>query len=270
MTRRMTNGHRGYSLNIKIHFNGDKLPSHVSIYGGREKVHPYVAPIVMCDHCLRYGHHAKACKAPRYRMRCARCGENGHRKDECEVARATCVHCKKTHEATAKECPEKIRQENIRILMTGERMNFKEVIEFYPQYTSKNQFNLLANLKDFPALQRQSYAKQLRQRRQYVYLDQRKRQISTPKRPDKYSSHFTQQTIHSTNYRPIQSNPHRVTEFEKMMSELAGAGTHQKENIGNFTVLSEFLNESMQNEERNDRNLINMTSPTQNPQIQYD
>lgn len=196
MTRRMPNGHRDYALNVKIHFDGDKLPPHVTIYHGREKVHPYIAPVLQCTGCLRYGHQLKACKASKEAAFCSRCGSKDHQRDECGELRPTCIHCKKDHEATARQCPERVRQNNIRILMTGEKLSFHEVIEKYPQYTSQNEFNLLENMTDFPPLQRNTYRNQLTGKKQkLVFTNERKRKISSTKQPDKYSSHYNEHAI---------------------------------------------------------------------------
>lgn len=218
MTRKMKNGHRDYSLNVKIFFEGDTLPTEVAIYGGKERVHPYIAPVLQCSSCLRYGHHAKACKSSANKIQiCSNCGNCGHQSDRCRAAQPSCVHCKETHDALSRECPERVRQNNIRILMTNERLSFQEVLEKHPQYTSKNQFSLLENLNEFPALNRVSYKRQLTAGlTKTVKLPYRRIKVNAPKQAEKYSSYYSELQILTDPTTPMAENPNRVTEEEKL------------------------------------------------------
>lgn len=248
MTRRLPNGHRGYALNVKIQFALDKLPPHVNIYHGREKVHQYISPVLQCTGCLRYGHHVKACKASGA-MNCSRCGSKDHERSQCSMPQPSCIHCKGAHEATSRNCPEKIRQNNIRIIMTGEKLSFKEVIEIYPQYTSKNQFELLENLQNFPPLQRNSYRNELTgKKHNLVSLPQRRNQISARKSPEKYSNHYAENAISTEPTAALTSNQYKVTELEKAASqaclEMRTVTSHSNnDSIGGYS-----LNESTTSE----------------------
>jgi hypothetical protein len=229
MTRRMPNGLRNYALNVKIHFAGDTTPPHVTIYHGRERVQAFIAPVLQCTGCLRYGHHVKACKASSSGKLCSRCGSKGHERDRCDKPQPTCAHCKSNHEATARECPERVRQNNIRILMTGEKLSFREVIEKYPQYTSQNQFELLENLHNFPPLQRNSYKNTLLGKKQkMVLLPQRSRRFSTPNQPEKFSSHFTEHFINTEPTEALGENSNRVTEFEKIQNLVSQESSNEE------------------------------------------
>lgn len=254
MTRRLPNGHRDYALNIKIHFACDKLPPHVYIYHGREKVHPYIAPVLQCTGCLRYGHHVKACKASGA-MNCSRCGSNDHERNSCSAPHPSCIHCKGDHEATSRNCPEKLRQNNIRILMTGEKLSFREVIEQYPQYTSKNQFELLEDLKNFPPLQRNSYRNEVSGKKQrFVFLPARKNIISPRKQPEKFSSHFTETAILTDPTTAMTFNQHRVSDLERENSQ-ANRGPRTEVNYSNddsvsgYSTNDSIISENSTNEE---------------------
>jgi hypothetical protein len=262
MTRRLKNGHRDYSLNVKIHFKGDILPSHIAIYGFRERVQPYIAPVLQCVSCLKFGHHSSSCKSSlSKKKKCSRCGLENHRNDECMAARPTCIHCKQEHDALARECPERMRQNNVRILMTSEKLSFQEVLEKYPQFTSKNQFDLLSNLQDFPTLNRASYKQQLTGRTKFVYANKQYRPLSLSRRPDKFSSMYAENTIRSEPTRPMGANMHKVTEIEKELTAMAAGKSEKELEMMNNTVLSENLNMSdIQEEEENSKNNYNDTT----------
>lgn len=237
MTRRMPNGHRGYAYNMKIHFAGDTLPPHVTIYHGIEKVQPFIPPVLQCTGCLRYGHHVKACKASAGALACSRCGSTDHERKKCVKPHPVCIHCKHQHEATARECPERVRQNNIRILMTSEKLSFKEVIEQFPQFTSKNEFELLENIHEFPPLQRNSYKNQLLGKKQkLVHRPQRKKLIFTPNQPEKFSRHYTEQTTSTEPTAPMSFNQNKVTEIEREITQTNQAVNYaNNESMGGFS-----------------------------------
>jgi hypothetical protein len=265
MTRRLKNGHRDYSLNVKIHFKGDILPSHIAIYGFREKVQAYIAPVLQCVSCLKFGHHSSSCKSSlSKKKKCSRCGLENHRNDECMAARPTCIHCKQEHDALARECPERIRQNNVRILMTSEKLSFQEVLEKYPQYTNKNQFDLLSNMQDFPTLNRVSYKQQLTGRTKFVYANKSYRPISLPRGPEKFSSFYAENSVQSQPTRPMGNNMHKVSEIEKQLTALAAGKSERELELMNNTILSDILDTSYTQEEsithNNNENTIATTS----------
>ena len=217
MTRKMRNGQRDYSLNIRVTFNNTELPSSVNIYHGLERVKPYIPPVLQCIGCLKFGHHVNACKA-RNNFKCSKCGSIEHDRNTCTAARLSCVNCNGEHEATSRECLEKKRQNNIRILMSGRNMSYREVIENFPTYTSKNQFNLLENLDEFPTLQRVSFRNQLKGRTSYIKSSVQKRLINVKSRPDTFSKYFTDLVCNTEPTAPIKENTNRVSEVEKTKS----------------------------------------------------
>jgi hypothetical protein len=68
------------------------------------RVKLFVAPVLICGHCLRYGHTRAQCRA---RQRCVRCGAR-HAFDRCPYRdhpeEAYCVHCNENHSAAYKGC----------------------------------------------------------------------------------------------------------------------------------------------------------------------
>lgn len=251
MPRRMKNGHKNYSLNVKVTFSTSELPANVPIYHGLERIHPYIRRVQQCiGGCLRYGHHVHACKS-KNTVICSKCGIEGHERNACVATQLSCFHCKGEHEATAKECPERKRQGNINILMGGKNLSYREVLEQYPTLTSKNQFDLLTNINDFPVLRRDSYKNQLTGgKKRFFYLPSRKRQIYSQKKPDVNSQYYSKLTIDTTPTTPITENKHRVTEVEKMTSKITqGMATTSK--FANENSICDFFDASISTEENN-------------------
>lgn len=264
MTRRMPNGHRNYALNIKIHFDGDTIPPNVTIYHGRERVQAFIPPVLQCTGCLRYGHHAKACKASSEVATCPRCGLKGHKRENCDKPQPTCIHCKQQHEATARICPERVRQNNIRIIMTGEKLSFKETIEKYPQYTSQNQFELLENLQEFPPLQRNTYKNTLLGKKQKLLTrPERSRAIFPRKQPEKYSSHYSQLAINTVATAAMSSNQHIVNEVEKEVTQ----ASMEKKNEGNFAKVG-LIEATALCQSTSSKNLIDVNSQQSEENLQ--
>jgi hypothetical protein len=221
MTRRLRNGHRDYSLNIKITFNNSTIPRCVSIFHGLEKVEPYIPPLLLCRGCGIYGHQVNSCKSPN-KLTCQRCNIEGHERGECTATRPTCMHCKGPHEANSKECIERKRQENIRILMSGKNLSYKEVLEQFPNYTSKNQFNLLENLEEFPTLERRSYRDQLvGKKKKIIHSERRPRKIFTAKKPEVNSAYYALHTHPESCSKPVLDNKNRVDEVEREISKIS-------------------------------------------------
>lgn len=244
MPRRMRNGHRDYSLSVKITFGTDELPSNVSIYHGLERVKPYIPPVQQCTGCLKYGHQIYACKAKNLLL-CSFCGIKGHDKSACAAAQPICIHCKGVHDATAKECLERKRQENIRILMSGKNLSYREVLEKFPTYASKNQFDLLVNIDEFPTLKRESYKDQLTGKNPRRFYFSNKKQIYAKKQPDansQYYSQFKPDTLQGKSA-PFRENRHRVSEFERTSSLMSQAKATSSK-FANEDSICDFMNDS--------------------------
>lgn len=247
MPRRLKNGHRDYSLNVKITFNLTELPRTVAICHGLERVHPYIAPVPFCTICFLYGHFAYSCKSQN-KIRCSKCGGD-HERKSCQAAQLTCIHCKGNHEATARECVERVRQQNVRILMSRNNMSFKEVLENFPIYTSKNQFDLLDNMNEFPQLHRDSYRDKLRGKKSsFVTRAPRRRRIhfSTHHRQETFSNHYSSLTLNTEPTRPLRENMHRVSDVERELTRTSQAMKTQTSFANEDSICYDDMNESNQ------------------------
>lgn len=100
--------------------------------------------------------------------------------------------------------------------MSGKNLSYREVLEQFPTYASKNQFNILENLDEFPSLHRESYRDQLAGKKsKFVFRENRKRSISARKKPDATSQYYSLHTHATMPTAPMPENHNRVSEVEK-------------------------------------------------------
>lgn len=200
---------------VKITFNDTSLPECIQFPFYKERIFPFIGRVRQCFNCWRFGHTAANCKAT---FRCGKCGDH-HKSTECTQKEFRCISCQGNHPAGSKDCPEKARQENIKILMDARNLNFSEVIELYPQYTTKNSFSLLENLEEFPQLTRRNYASVLKAPQNRIRVlrpkAQRKERIQIDRnRMNRYYGDLLQTETVS----PITGNANKTTELERLMA----------------------------------------------------
>lgn len=127
-------------------FRSQVLPSHVTILGTRCPVAPYVAPVIQCRSCLRFGHRQNQCRSS---VRCNRCS-GPHPVEQCtESTLARCVHCQGEHVSTDRSCPEYTRQREMKQIAAQSYVNFSasqhdrsysQATATIPQYMSHTEF----------------------------------------------------------------------------------------------------------------------------------
>lgn len=144
--KKFMNGELKPTFSIKVFVKGQQLPDKIEIYGVTENVDIYVFPVKLCNRCLRYGHKEKICKSTK--SRCSNCGME-HDKENCNN-QLHCVHCSGNHSALDKNCPEKVRQNQIQYVMATEKLTFIEAIARFPK-NSQTQPRLQSP-REFPLL----------------------------------------------------------------------------------------------------------------------
>lgn len=120
---------------VALTFDGQILPDHVYCCYSSLKVEIYRFPTVQCYNCCRYGHTKTQCRS---KPRCFKCAEN-HSSDTCSIASidAVCILCSGNHFATNKNCPEYIRQTEIKHIMADRNMSYQEASrQVAPSYRS--------------------------------------------------------------------------------------------------------------------------------------
>lgn len=143
---------------LVITFLGSVLPSKIRINFCTFPVEPWIYPVVKCFACLRFGHVADQCKG---KLRCSRCGLEGHDHEKCSSESQFCIQCQSTdHHSNSRKCPAYVRQYNIKKVMAIENLSFKEA-EYvadnpsYAKVATHNRFSILNNDENFPSLPKQ-------------------------------------------------------------------------------------------------------------------
>lgn len=103
------------SRSVLVKFEGQILPSAVSIFKVRHPVLPYIPKVQICFSCFRFGHIGANCRG---KTRCSRCGGLRHA-DMSECDRASlppiCINCKGEHLPTQPSCPAYVKQKQIQV-----------------------------------------------------------------------------------------------------------------------------------------------------------
>lgn len=129
------------SKNIKITFRSSKLPEIFKIYFAPRRVDYYIPKPMLCKKCLIYGHIKKNCKSTN--EFCKTCTEIIHEKENQCINK--CKYCKNNqHKTGAAECPEEIKQREIKKQMCIKKISFKEANLMVVNETN-NQFPKLSN-----------------------------------------------------------------------------------------------------------------------------
>lgn len=141
---------------IAVTFRCNQLPTEVRMFCCTNQVKPFVNKAVFCQNCLRYNHRTNNCRS---KQRCETCGRNHDDQGYGQCAMpARCLHCRQEgHKSGDASCPERARQNNLKVIMAKTNLTTLEAQEQYPIYT-QNQYSLLENIEEFPTLTK-SYAK---------------------------------------------------------------------------------------------------------------
>lgn len=125
--RRINNELKNTSF-VKLTFNSDTLPNYVSLNYIRMKVDQYIIPVKQCYRCFSYGHTANTpCNNNRL---CRDCGLAFH-EGPCTNPKK-CLHCYAPHSSNSKQCPEFIRQRNIKTRMSLEKEDYNKASTYFP------------------------------------------------------------------------------------------------------------------------------------------
>lgn len=230
---RFVNGVKAPSTRVSITFRSQKLPEVVKLYSCSIKVQPFYRKVIICTNCLRYNHRAQNCRSAR---RCQKCGErheHGNEYEECTKPNR-CVYCKIEHSTTDEKCPERQRQNNIKMLMAKKALTFFEANEHFKVATS-NSFNALAEFVDEPTPDAPGTSTW---KGNASYRNPFKRQNNGKKKPDSRQPDTRQPDSEESNKRPRKdasnenngtclNNPQKVNEQEQWKKKLEDAQKEQ-------------------------------------------
>lgn len=115
---------------VVITFRGQMLPERVFSYSSVLSLEPYKFPTIQCMNCCRFGHIKAQCRS---KPRCYRCTQP-HSGESCEVLKdsSSCLYCTAKHFAIDKACPEFVRQQSIKILMSQDNISYMEASSRFP------------------------------------------------------------------------------------------------------------------------------------------
>lgn len=134
---------------ISVTFRTNKLPTQVRMFCCINSVRPFISKPVLCTNCLRYNHKTESCRS---KKRCENCAQQ-HEDIETEDCpnKTKCLYCKLEHRTTVEDCPERVRQKNIKTIMAKTTLTFMEAKEQNPILT-QNRYEVLENADEFPML----------------------------------------------------------------------------------------------------------------------
>lgn len=138
---------------IGIIFRASQLPREVRMFCCINTVRPFINTPVLCLNCLRYNHRTDNCKSKKCCPNCAAM-HDGLETGDCQNSKK-CYYCKTEHRTSDMDCPERVRQRNIKTIMARTTLTYMEAKEQNPIFT-QNRYDILENEEEFPVLP-QSY-----------------------------------------------------------------------------------------------------------------
>ncbi|XP_011646626.1 uncharacterized protein LOC105433161 [Pogonomyrmex barbatus] len=110
---------------VIITFKGNQPRDKISFFNDLAvlRVRPYVAPVMQCYKCFRFGHRKIHCKSEEY---CINCGEKAH--GHCDKP-TKCRDCGEGHKSTDRKCDVYERNQRIKKVMAYNNASYKEAME---------------------------------------------------------------------------------------------------------------------------------------------
>lgn len=147
-----------YTNNFLVTMRGNTLKDRIMICDNLHiglRIRPYVAPVIQCYNCFKFGHVKDQC---RNKTKSIICGDNLH--GECHKP-LVCCNCGGDHRPTKKSCPIMPKNKEIKIIMAYNNILFQEAIRLvidsctaqkpgiYDRYTNPSRWpNINQNNKD--------------------------------------------------------------------------------------------------------------------------
>lgn len=119
------------------------LPSQINHGYEKLNVRPYFPLPLRCKNCFRYGHTAKIC---RNKKTCINCSNDFHSENEQEICTSekSCINCQENnkeninHSPTDKSCPIFLKEKEIQIILTKEKVPRKKAIQIFNERNQTN------------------------------------------------------------------------------------------------------------------------------------
>lgn len=139
-------------------FGNFLLPPFVHILGKKIYFNPFVQRVILCKHCLRYGHSIGICKILSKPGFCMRCDGPGHEAEECKEPRPKCINCCRfkcgdtSHAADSPNCPSLLQQKEVKKLMAINCWSALEAIKFINNNTGNTSVRYSGRNPAYPTL----------------------------------------------------------------------------------------------------------------------
>jgi hypothetical protein len=101
--RRLTLRDGKPSQAVRVTFVAHSLPLTMKVNKREYGVRPFVAQVIRCYRCQRFGHYMRECRAKK--EVCPTCGSPGHAAAKCKATERRCVNCRGAHSAGYQGCP---------------------------------------------------------------------------------------------------------------------------------------------------------------------
>lgn len=241
---------------LLITFEGTNLPKHINVSYISFPVLPYVSRVTQCFKCQFFGHTEVQCKGKRRCVNCSEIHDDDQEYSNCKKIK--CFHCKSfSHIAKDKNCPEYIRQKNIKEKMAFDNLSFFDAALFFPKpdYLNKNGDNVvLFRGNDFPSLGNNSKSKNrekiesisvkdraqahfnnlIKTKRSFAMVSQDNNRLKKRIVQDKSNNNSINEILVNPNGRISQSGPNRAILHQQDKNE-AGSSKGYGENY-NFDM----------------------------------
>lgn len=124
------------SRTMKLNFAGQDIPANVYLWYSRIECEPFIQSTLQCYRCMRFGHASNKCKA-KFEV-CKKCFQVQKPDHVCQTSEIRCLNCDGLHNPKSKNCPELIRQKDIKHLMSTRNLCFQEAVKIIPSVKQSN------------------------------------------------------------------------------------------------------------------------------------
>ena len=135
----------GKSWNVAVQFVDSEQPSYLDTPFGRRRVMEYVRGPAQCMKCFEFGHTTSRCEQET--DRCAKCGKNGHKFENCENTQKCALCDSDGHNAWSRECPKRVEMNDLKNIEITRARKWQQ-----KQNARENAGTFVYDHNDFPNL----------------------------------------------------------------------------------------------------------------------
>lgn len=114
------------SKTVRITFQGEKLPDHITFYRINIRVRAYIPAVRICFKCGRIGHISKFCDEAKVCLSCSTTHLKEGKDSKFCINTKTCINCNGNHSSIDSSCPEFQKRKEINKIMATENIPYLE------------------------------------------------------------------------------------------------------------------------------------------------